>query len=178
MALELLEEAPRLDAILVPVSGGGMLGGVAAAARALAPRVRVIAVEPAGKRLGEALAKGERVVDAARAGVPLRTCADAIRTQALGELPWALAQQLVDRAVLSVDDEEIAAAMRFAMTELKQVLEPAGAVTIAALCSPGFAALRDEAAAAGRPLKEVAAILCGGNIDPESLHAIVSRARS
>lgn len=74
MALELLEQCPDLDAILVPTSGGGMLGGIAAAACALRPGLRVIAVEPEGKRLGEALATGQRVVDPTTANKLLRTC--------------------------------------------------------------------------------------------------------
>ena len=81
MALELLEQCASLDAILVPTSGGGMLTGIAAAACALRPGLRVIAVEPEGKRLGEALATGRRVVDPTTANKLLDTCADAIRTQ-------------------------------------------------------------------------------------------------
>mmetsp|Transcript_72955 Transcript_72955/g.219045 ORF Transcript_72955/g.219045 Transcript_72955/m.219045 type:complete len:216 (-) Transcript_72955:350-997(-) len=174
IALELLRQCPQLDAILVPTSGGGMLGGIAAAARALRPSVRVIAVEPEGKRLGEALASDQRVVDPATVNALLDTCADAIRTQALGARPWAIARALVDPAVLSVDNAAIAAASRLAFSELKQVVEPAGAVTLAALLSPAFASLRDEAAAAGQPLTHVAAIVCGGNTDLDAFVSLTS----
>ena len=176
IALELLEQCASLDAILVPVSGGGMLAGIAAAARALRPELRVIACEPAGKRLGEALATGQRVIDATTANKLIPTIADAIRTQALGERPWAVAQPLVDPCVLTVDDAQIAAAMRLAMKELKQVLEPAGAVTLAALLSPGFKAMREEASGAGKPLRDVAAVMCGGNVDVDALCKVVGSA--
>lgn len=74
IALELLEQSPNLDAILTPTSGGGMLAGIAVAARALKPGLRVIAVEPRGKRLGEALSKGQRVLDPSTANRLLDTC--------------------------------------------------------------------------------------------------------
>jgi len=124
IGLELAEEVPELDAVLVPTSGGGMLTGIAAAVRALRPHCRIIACEPAGKRLQDSFAAGRRIVDPATADVALDTVADAIRTQPLGPIPWALAEALVDRSVLSVSDEEIRAAMRISLLEMKQVVEP------------------------------------------------------
>ncbi|EOD09507.1 hypothetical protein EMIHUDRAFT_308811 [Emiliania huxleyi CCMP1516] len=174
IGLELAEELPQLDAVLVPVSGGGMVGGIAVALHALRPGVRVIAVEPKGKGLGRCLALSQRVLDPEAANGALDTIADAIRTKCLGPTPWAAASQLLDPAVLSVDDDQIRAAMRIALLELKQVVEPAGALTLAALLSPAFKQLREACAAHARAqhehqLRHVAAIVCGGNIDLETL---------
>jgi len=166
---ELLEQVAGLDAILVPVSGGGMIAGIAAACAGSS--TRVIAVEPKGKRLKEALAAGERCVFrpeelAVRPTVP--TVADAIPTVLLGErLAWPLVSALVDpRDVLTVDDGQIAAALRLTAAELKQAVEPAGAVALAALLSEGFQRLRLHSEL---PLRTVAAVVCGGNVDMEAL---------
>lgn len=112
IALELIEQAPELDAILVPTSGGGMLSGIALAARALKPGIRVIAVEPEGKELGRAFAEGKRVLDEEKANRLLPTIADAIRTTALGPGCWELAQQHVDPVVLSVSNPMLREAVR------------------------------------------------------------------
>ena len=101
------------------------------------------------------------MLDAAKADAALYTIADAIRTKAFGPTPWEVASPLLDPTVLAVDDGMIRSAMRTCLVELKQVVEPAGAVTLAGLLSPEFATLRDELG-----LKSVSAILCGGNVDP------------
>ena len=176
IGLELTEQIPELDAVLVPTSGGGMLSGIAAAVRALRPNCRVIACEPAGKRLQDSFAAGARIVDPAIADVALDTIADAIRTQPLGPIPWALAEAWVDRSVISVSDEEIRAAMRISLLQMKQVVEPAGAVALAALLSQGFARIREEGVMTDRgrrPLRTVAAIICGGNVDPGMLAGVL-----
>ena len=165
IAIELLEELPQLDAILVPVSGGGMLSGIAVAARALKPSVRVIAVEPEGKGLGRAMAEGVRVRDEAQANRLLPTIADAIRTVALGPRCWELARAHVDPSVLSVSDEMLRAALRVSLLEMKQAVEPAGAIALAALLSPAWSRLAAQAEAQGAPLRSVAAVSCGGNAD-------------
>ncbi len=174
IGLELLEDVPDLDAILVPVSGGGMLSGVAAACAGTA--TRVVAVEPAGKALGEALARGDRVIfdDADLRKQPtLDTIADAMPTRLLGpNLAWPLAHGLLDpRDVISVDDDAIAAALRLTALELKQAVEPAGAVALAGLLSDQFANLKTDA---DRPLRRVAAIICGGNVDAAVLAKYVA----
>ena len=165
IGLELLEQVPSLDAILVPVSGGGLIGGIAAAAKAIKPSIRMIACEPAGKRLGEALQADERVIDASIADAALDTICDAIRTQPLGPIPWALARELVDSRVLSADDAMVRAALCLTMSELKQAVEPAGAIALACLLSPEFGELQREAEAEGTPLREVGVVVCGGNAD-------------
>ena len=172
IGLELLEQCspggvhPPLDAVLVPVSGGGMIGGIALAIKALQPSVRIIACEPHGKELQMALEAKTRVMDAAVADAALDTIADAIRTKSFGPVPWEVASPLLHPTVLSVSDGMIREAMRTALVELKQVVEPAGAVTLAALLSPEFAQMREGGVEGEPPLRSVAAILCGGNIDP------------
>ena len=82
IAVEMLEQRPDLDVIIVPVSGGGMLAGVAAAAKAIKPSIRVLAVEPLGKQLGRSLALGQQDwISAEDRNALLDTIADAIRTK-------------------------------------------------------------------------------------------------
>mmetsp|Transcript_41206 Transcript_41206/g.117777 ORF Transcript_41206/g.117777 Transcript_41206/m.117777 type:complete len:161 (+) Transcript_41206:2324-2806(+) len=137
-----------------------MLTGIAVAVRGQRPdgSCRVRAVEPAGKRLGDALREGRRVVDPERANIALATICDAMPTRCIGALPWQLAheQKLVDPLVLSVNDEQVIGAMRYIFETLKLVVEPAAATGVAALL-------------AGQLPKErklrVGVVLCGGNVD-------------
>ena len=127
-ALELLEDAGELDALLVCVGGGGLIAGCATAAKGLQPGVRVIGVEPAaGDDMKRSLAAGERV----RIPVP-RTIADGQQVDAPGELTFPVVQRLVDDVLLATD-EQIVAAMRFLFERLKVVAEPSGACALAAL---------------------------------------------
>ena len=106
-ALELLTDVPDLDVLLVPMSGGGLMAGCAVAARALAPRIELIGVEPAaGDDTKQSLAAGERV----RIPVP-RTIADGLQVDVPGELTFEINRKLVDDVCL-VSDEQIVAAMR------------------------------------------------------------------
>lgn len=170
IGLELLEDLPALDAILVPVSGGGMLAGIAMACAGTA--TKVVAVEPAGKRLGDALAAGERCLFSAaelQAAPTLKTVADAMPTRLLGEtLSWPLVFGLVED-VLTVNDAAILEAVRVTAVELKQAVEPAGAVALAAALSPEFAAMRDR-----EGWTNVAVVACGGNVDLEVLSRALS----
>lgn len=127
-ALELLEEAGELDAIVVPVGGGGLIAGSATAAKGLQPGIRVVGVEPeAGDDTKRSLAAGERV------SIPVpRTIADGQAAPTPGELTFSINKQLVDEIVL-VSDDEIRDALRFALDRLKLVMEPSGASGLAAL---------------------------------------------
>jgi threonine dehydratase len=149
VALELLQHEPRLDALLVPVGGGGLIAGCATAAKALAAGITLIGVEPqAGDDTRQSLAAGRRV----RIDVP-RTIADGQQAETPGELTFAINRELVD-AVELVSDAEIVAGMRFAFDRLKVVLEPSGASALAALL-------------AGRvrlPGQRVGVVLSGGNV--------------
>jgi len=126
-ALELLEDAGVVDTLVVPLGGGGLLAGSATIAKALGVR-RVIGVEPAsGDDWRQSFALGERV----EIDVP-RTIADGLQTTAPGELTWEVCSRLVDE-VVTVTDEQMVDAMRFAFERLKLVLEPSGAVGLAAV---------------------------------------------
>ena len=127
-ALELLDEAPELDVLVVPVGGGGLIAGCATAAKALRPSIRVVGVEPeAGDDTRRSLAAGKRV----RIDVP-RTIADGLQSDEPGELTFEVNRRLVDE-VVTVTDAEILDAMAFLFDRMKVVTEPSGAVGVAAL---------------------------------------------
>jgi threonine dehydratase len=149
-ALELLEETGPLDALVVPVGGGGLIAGSAITAKALHPGIRVIGVEPeAGDDTKRSLESGERVT------IPVpRTIADGQALPTPGELTFAINQRLVD-AIALVGDEDIITAMRFAFERLKIVLEPSGATALAALM----------AGRVDNPPHRIGVIASGGNID-------------
>lgn len=127
-ALELLDEAGPLDALVVPVGGGGLIAGSAIAATGVQPGIRIVGVEPeAGDDTRRSLAAGERVT------IPVpRTIADGQAAPTPGELTFSINKDLVDEIVL-VSDDEIRAALRFAVDRLKLVMEPSGASGVAAL---------------------------------------------
>ena len=153
-ALELLAEVDDLDALLVPVGGGGLIAGSAITAAALRPEVRVVGVEPAaGDDTRQSLRKGERV----RIEVP-RTIADGQAADIPGELTFEINKRLVDD-VLLVSDDEVLDAMRFALDRLKMVIEPSGATPLAALLG---GQLPPDA-------RRVGVIISGGNIDHRRL---------
>jgi len=128
-ALELLEDGGVVDTLVVPLGGGGLLSGCATIAKALGVR-RVVGVEPAaGDDWARSFAAGERV----RIEVP-RTIADGLQTSEPGRLTWDVVSRLAD-GIVTVTDEQIVEAMRFAFERLKLVIEPSGAVGIAALRS-------------------------------------------
>ncbi|KXZ52331.1 hypothetical protein GPECTOR_10g963 [Gonium pectorale] len=157
IALEFLEQVPELDALVVPVSGGGMISGIALAAKAIKPGIRVVAAEPCGRNRSPdvALAKlAGWVVPCARTD----TIADGLQGR-LGDLTWPVVRDKVD-AVVVVDEQEIVAAMRLIMERMKLVVEPSGAVGLAAALSPSWGA-----AAVLRTCRRVGVVLCGGNLD-------------
>jgi threo-3-hydroxy-L-aspartate ammonia-lyase len=149
VALELIDEVGPLDALLVPVGGGGLMAGCATAATAVSPGIRMIGVEPAvGDDHARSLAKGERV----EIDVP-RTIADGQAISTPGELTFTVNQRLVDSFEL-VSDEEIVAAMAFAFERLKIVLEPSGASALAALLAGRIPRLPER----------IGVVLSGGNV--------------
>jgi len=158
-ALELLEEVGSLDALLVPIGGGGLIAGSATAAKGLQPGIRVIGVEPeAGDDTKRSLAAGERV----RIPVP-RTIADGQAAPIPGELTFSINRRLVDEVVL-VSDEEIRDGLRFAVDRLKQVMEPSGASGLAALLSGRL-----------RPVPaRIGVIISGGNVGAARLASLLA----
>ena len=160
VALELLEEVGEVDVLLVPVSGGGLIAGCGTAAKALCPRLHLVAVEPkAADDTKRSLEAGTRV----RIAVP-RTIADGLQADTPGELTFEVNRRLIDEVVL-VSDAEIVDAMRFAFDTLKTVLEPAGAASLAALLS-GRIDTRD---------RRVGVVLSGGNVGAERFAALIAR---
>jgi threo-3-hydroxy-L-aspartate ammonia-lyase len=147
-ALELLEDVPDLDVLLVPVGGGGLMAGSATAAKGVRPGVRVVGVEPeAGDDTRRSLQADERV------NIPVpRTIADGQAANIPGEITFSINRRLVDEIVL-VSDDELREALRFAFDRLKTVLEPSGASGLAAL-------LAKRVPVSGR----VGVILSGGNV--------------
>jgi len=159
VGLEIVEDLPDVAAVLVPIGGGGLASGVAVAVRALAPRARVIGVEPElAADARQSLAEG-RIVRWAAADVS-RTIADGTRTTALGQRTFAHLSALLDR-VVTVPESEIAAAVRLAAEESRLVVEPSGALSIAALA---FHAAELGLVDVDGP---VVAVVSGGNVDPD-----------
>ena len=149
-ALELIEEAGELDALIVPVGGGGLIAGSATAGKGLLPGLRVVGVEPqAGDDTRRSLGAGRRV------SVPVpRTIADGLAADTPGELTFSINRRLVD-GICVVSDDEIREAMRFAFERLKMVVEPSGACTLAALLARRVENLP----------RRVGVVVSGGNID-------------
>jgi threo-3-hydroxy-L-aspartate ammonia-lyase len=159
-ALELLEDAPDLDLVLVAVGGGGLLAGTAAAVKGRSPATRVVGVEPATAADARAsLAAGRRVRLPA---VPV-TVADAVRSQVVGERPFEVMRRLVDE-IVTVTDAELLEALALCWSRTKQLVEPTAALPLAAL--------RTGAAKGGR----VGVILSGGNLDATALARCLPRA--
>jgi threonine dehydratase len=165
VGLEIVEDLPDVAAVLVPIGGGGLASGVAVAVRALAPRARLIGVEPE-------LAADAR--DSFRAGRIVRwppedasrTIADGTRTTALGRRTFAHVARLLDD-VVTVTEAEIGAAVRLAAEASRLVVEPSGALAIAAVAW--------HAAEAGLDGLDgpVVAVVSGGNVDAERYRALL-----
>jgi len=149
-ALELLEEVPDLEVIAAPVGGGGLLSGSALAAHGINPAIELYGVEPeAGNDFQQSLERGEIVHTA----VPI-TIADGLQTQAPGEITFAIVREHV-RAIVTVTDDELRDAMRFAFERMKIVIEPSGAAALAAV-------MLGKIPARG---KRTGVIISGGNVD-------------
>lgn len=157
--LEILEDLPDTDAIVVPVGGGGLLSGIAVAAKHMKPAVKVFGVEPAG---AQAL---RRSLDAGRV-VPIdapKTIADGLAAPMTTELPLWAAQHFVDDVVI-VSDDEIAEAMGVILSSAKLMAEPAGAAAVAALIT-GKLTLPERS--------RVVCVVSGGNVDLSRLKELV-----
>jgi threonine dehydratase len=158
VALELLQQAGELDAIVVPVGGGGLISGCATVADALAPGARVIGVEPvAGDDVARSLASGRRERVEVRP-----TIADGQQAPTPGELTWPIIRALVDE-VVTVTDEQIVAAMRFLFERMKLAVEPSGACALAALLA---GTVRCDGLRVG-------VVLSGGNVGADAFAALM-----
>jgi threonine dehydratase len=154
-ALELLAEVPDLDGIIGPIGGGGLISGLCVAGHGLLPRLRILAAEP------KAVDDASRSKAAGRL-IPQpggRSIADGLLTS-LGQHTWPIVREQVER-VITVSEEEIAAAMRLLWERAKLLVEPSSAVVLAALLTPEGTALR--------ALPRVGLVLSGGNVDLDHL---------
>src|SRR5947209_3761464 len=157
--LEFVEDAPDLDCLLTPCSGGGLFAGVSTAAKSLQPSIRCFAVEPdTANDTQQSIAKGERVKIP-----PPPTIADGLRVQRPGELTFPITRQNAE-AVLTVTDEEIIATMRFMLFRMKLLVEPSGAAAAAAVFARKLPT----------DCRRVGVVLSGGNVDPEVLSRVLS----
>jgi threonine dehydratase len=161
--LEIAEALPDVDLVVVPVSGGGLLSGVAAAVKQLRPRAKVIGVEPelAGDT-AESFRTGKIVTWPAE--LTSRTIADGLRTQCVGERNFRHLQAFVD-GIITVTEAEIRAAMRAIVAATRLVPEPSGAVAAAALL---FHAGELPA------YTKAVAVVSGGNVDPKQLAEVLT----
>jgi threonine dehydratase len=159
-ALELLEDAGPLDAIVVPVGGGGLMGGTAIAAHATDPRIAIYGVEPEeGNDFARSLAAGERI------SIPVpKTIADGLQTTSPGVLTLDIAKEHIND-IACVSDNELRHALQFVFARMKLVVEPSGAAGIAALLQSRIDGLHE---------KRVGVIVSGGNIDPERYAALLT----
>ena len=159
--LEILEDLPDVDVIVIAVGGGGLLGGVTVAVRESRPRTRIYAVEPAGSdALRQAMAAGEPV------GIIPHSVADGLNAPSAGRLALDVARRYLEDAIV-IEDATILSGLRFSVERLKQVVEPAGAAALAAVLS-GAVPIRDG--------DRVAVILSGGNVAPDRLGALLADA--
>jgi threonine dehydratase len=158
--LEIVEDLPAVRTVLVPVGGGGLSAGVATAVKLLSPGTRVIGVEPTcAPKLSRARAAGQPVSIGASAGL-----ADGLLAVQIGSAPFAHHQAYVDD-VVTIDDDALRGAMRALLDRMKLVVEPSGAITVAALMT-----------GAVRPEGETVAVLSGGNIEWAGLRELLGDA--
>jgi len=157
-ALELLQEAGPLDAVVTPVGGGGLFSGTCLAAHGIDPTIECWGVEPeAGDDVRQSLQRGERVL----IDVP-KTIADGLQTQSPGDITFAIIRDHA-RDVVTVSDEELIEAMRFAFERLKLVIEPSGGAALAAV-------MKAKLPVEGR---RIGLILSGGNVDIDRYSALL-----
>jgi threonine dehydratase len=161
IGLELLEDLPELDVVVVGVGGGGLISGIAAAVKERRPGIRVYGVEPErSNALSLALEQGEVV------HLEPDSVADGLGAPFAGVWTLAMAQRYLDGVIL-IDDATILAGMRFAMERTKQVLEPAGAAALAAVLA-GRVPIEDG--------QQVAVVLSGGNVEVGRIGDLLVRA--
>jgi threonine dehydratase len=163
VGLELLEQEPDLEVIVVPVGGGSLIAGIATAVKHLAPHVEIIGVEAASYPTTQRSLAASHI----EACGDTATLADGIAVRQVGELPFAQMQKFVDR-IVTVTEEEIASSILALVEQEKTVAEGAGAVALAAALEKRFD-LRG---------RRTACIVSGGNIDVNTLSKIIERGLS
>ena len=174
LGLELLEQHPDLEAVVVPIGGGGLIGGIGCALKETNPRIQVIGVQPARlPSVKVALSQGKPVTLPSAV-----TIADGIAVRRVGVRTLPLIQKYVDD-IVTVEEEEIANAVLLLLEREKILAEGAGAAALAALVNRRIPMIRDsrtgDSTARGKTGKKVVAIVSGGNIDVTLLARIIER---
>jgi threonine dehydratase len=163
VGLEILEDLPDVETVLVPVSGGGLISGVAAAIKQSRPEARVIGVEPELAADAQASLRSGKLVEFPADQVG-RTIADGLRVRKLGNAPFEHVRAFVDD-IIAVSEDEILDAMRRMALQARLVAEPSGAVTFA-----GYLFHRDELPATRLNV----AVVSGGNVEPQLLVRVLA----
>jgi threonine dehydratase len=161
LGLELAEQVPEVDVVIVPIGGGGIMSGTAAALHALKPGIRMIGVEVEAAPSAHLSRLAGKVIEVETA----ETLADGIAVKRVGDLTFPILESLVEQIVV-VGEEDIARAILLLLEREKTVVEGAGAATLAALISNKIPLKPDET---------VVAVLCGGNIDVNMISRIIDR---
>jgi threonine dehydratase len=162
--LEIMEQLPEADVVVVPAGGGGLLAGVTSAVKAIAPTCRVIAVElEEGPGFGPSLAAGKPIP----VSRPYETLADGLTPPFVGSIPLEIAKESID-GLVTVSEEEIVRAVLWLITRAKLFVEGAGAVATAALLAGKVGCGKSD---------RVVSIVSGGNVDPERLFTLFGNSR-
>ncbi|CAM9429752.1 unnamed protein product [Pylaiella littoralis] len=155
-----------LDAVIIPIGGGGLISGMTTAVKALCPGIRVIGAEPLKAANAFRSRQSGRLQGHEGEGMP-DTIADGLRTT-LGSMSWPIVRDSVDD-IITVSEEDIRTWMRVIYERMKLVIEPSAAVGVAALMSPHFRGMSHD-------MKRVGVVLCGGNVDVKSLQELLAGA--
>jgi len=161
IGLEILDQLPEVETVIVPIGGGGLIAGISTAIKTQRPDVRIVGVQAEGAAsIAQSLQKGE-----IHTRDSVDTVADGIATRSVGERPFEVIQKRVDE-VVTVSDEEIALALTLLLERSKTLVEGAGAVALSALLEDQFDYREDEV---------IVPALCGGNIDMNVLTTVILR---
>ncbi|CAM9230115.1 unnamed protein product [Hapterophycus canaliculatus] len=172
VGLELVQQVKELtggaglDAVIVPVGGGGLISGISTAVKALCPNVRIIGAEPSKAADAFRSKQSGSLQGHDCEGMP-DTIADGLRTT-LGSKTWPVVRDLVDE-IVTVSEEDIRLWMKIVYERMKLVIEPSAAVGVAALMSPHVRAMSSD-------MKRVGVVLCGGNVDVSLLQDLLAGA--
>jgi threonine dehydratase len=160
IGIEIYDALPTVDAVLVPIGGGGLIGGIAVALKTLKPKVKIIGVEAEGAQSMKLSLEKHTIVPLQS----INTIADGIAVKTPKELTFEIAERYVDR-VVAVNDEDIAYALYLLLQRAKLIVEPSGAIALAALLSQQVM----------MPKKNVVVVLSGGNVNLSLLTQIIER---
>ncbi|MCH4166861.1 MAG: threonine ammonia-lyase [Megasphaera sp.] len=160
ISLEILEDLPDVDVIVAPIGGGGLISGLAVAAKSINPRIKIVGVQTANMpSMQESINKGHIITYNGKA-----TLADGIAVKTPGELTYEICKKYVDD-IVTVDETDIASAILLLLERVKTVAEGAGAVPVAALVSGKISGIHN---------KKVAALVSGGNIDVNNMTRVIN----